>query len=200
LGNALAAGGPEGFYLQGISHWVGPGSLVLGTAEPATLLNQTSSWGDFSAPEMKMMLLDGMHYLPDDILTKVDRASMGVGLEARVPMLDHRVVEFSWKLPMAMKVHEGQSKWILRQVLNKYVPSQLVDRPKMGFGIPLDTWLRGPLKEWAGDLLNEKTLRHDGFLDPVPILRKWKEHSSGNYNWQYFLWNVLSFQAWLHNR
>jgi len=130
----------------------------------------------------------------------VDRASMGVGLEARVPMLDHRVVEFSWKLPMAMKVHDGQSKWILRQVLNKYVPRELVERPKMGFGVPLDSWLRGPLKEWAGDLLNETTLRQDGFLDPVPVLRKWKEHSSGDYNWQYFIWNVLSFQSWLHNR
>ena len=200
LGNALAVGGPEGFYLQGISHWEGPGSLVLGTAEPDTTLNQIYSWGDFSAPEMKMMLLDGTHYLPDDILTKVDRASMGVGLEARLPMLDHRVVEFSWKLPMAMKVHDGQSKWILRQVLNKYVPRKLVDRPKKGFGVPLDSWLRGPLKEWAGDVLSETTLSHDGFLDPVPILRKWKEHSSGNYNWQYFLWNVLSFQSWLHNR
>ena len=200
LGNALATGGPEGFYLQGISHWVGPGSLVLGTAEPDTALTRPSSWGDFSVPEMKMMLLDGTHYLPDDILTKVDRASMGVGLEARVPMLDHRVVEFSWKLPMAMKVHDGQSKWILRQVLNKYVPRELVERPKMGFGVPLDSWLRGPLKEWAGDLLNETTLRQDGFLDPVPVLRKWKEHSSGDYNWQYFIWNVLSFQSWLHNR
>ncbi|MBT6902529.1 MAG: asparagine synthase (glutamine-hydrolyzing) [Nitrospina sp.] len=200
LGNALAAGGPEGFYLQGISHWVGPGSLVLGAEEPDIILNQISSWGDFSAPEMKMMFLDGTHYLPDDILTKVDRASMGVGLEARVPMLDHRVVEFAWRIPLAMKVHEGQSKWILRQVLHKYVPRHLVDRPKMGFGLPLDMWLRGPLKEWVEDLLNESTLRQDGFLDPIPILQKWKEHASGQYNWQYFLWNILSFQSWLHNR
>ncbi len=200
LGNALEAGGPEGFYLQGISHWVGPGSLVLGTTEPGIRLNQISGWGDFPDLEMKMMLLDGMHYLPDDILAKVDRASMGVGLEVRVPMLDHRVVEFSWKLPMNMKLHDNQSKWILRQVLYKYVPRHLVERPKMGFGVPIDTWLRGPLKEWAGDLLNETTLRQDGFLDPVPILQKWKEHTSGHYNWQYFLWNILSFQSWLHSR
>lgn len=200
LGNALAAGGPEGFYLQGISHWVGPGSLVLGASEPRITLNQPSSWGDFSDPKTKMMLLDGTNYLPDDILTKVDRASMGVGLEARVPMLDHKVVEFSCKLPLSMKVRDGQAKWILRQVLYKYVPQQLVDRPKMGFGLPLDAWLRGPLKEWAGDLLNEATLHSDGFLDPVPILRKWHEHTSGQYNWQYFLWNVLSFQSWLHSR
>jgi asparagine synthase (glutamine-hydrolysing) len=200
LANALLAGGPEGFYLQGLSHWVGPKPLVLGTAEPDIILNQTSFWEDFLAPEMKMMFLDGTHYLPDDILAKVDRASMGAGLEARVPMLDHRVVEFSWKLPLEIKIREGQSKWILRQVLDKYVPRHLMDRPKMGFGIPIDIWLRGPLKEWAGDLLNETTLRQDGFLDPVPIMRKWKEHSSGHYNWQYFLWNILSFQAWLHSR
>jgi asparagine synthase (glutamine-hydrolysing) len=200
LGNALAAGGPEGFYLQGISHWVGPGSLVLGTAEPDITLNRISSWADFSDPKMRMMLLDATHYLPDDILTKVDRASMGVGLEARVPMLDHRVVEFSWKLPMAMKIHDDQSKWILRQVLQKYVPRQLVDRPKMGFGLPLDTWLRGPLKEWAGDMLSETSLRQDGFLDSALVLRKWKEHASGQYNWQYLLWNILSFQSWLHSR
>jgi asparagine synthase (glutamine-hydrolysing) len=200
LGNALEAGGPEGFYLQGISHWVGPGSLVLGASEPDIPLNQTSSWGDFSDPKIKMMLLDSTNYLPDDILTKVDRASMGVGLEARVPMLDHKVVEFSCKLPMSMKVRDDQAKWILRQVLYKYVPRELVDRPKMGFGLPLDAWLRGPLKEWAGDLLNETTLHRDGFLDPVPILRKWHEHTSGQYNWQYFLWNVLSFQSWLHSR
>ncbi|MBT5551370.1 MAG: asparagine synthase (glutamine-hydrolyzing) [Nitrospina sp.] len=200
LANALPSGRPEGFYLQGISHWVGPGSLVLGTAEPDITLNRISSWGDFPDPESKMMLIDGMHYLPDDILTKVDRASMGVGLEARVPMLDHRVVEFSWKLPLAMKVYDDQPKWVLRQVLEKYVPRQLVERPKMGFALPLDIWLRGPLKEWAGDLLNETTLRQDGFLDPVPIIRKWKEHSLGHYNWQYFLWNILSFQSWLHSR
>jgi asparagine synthase (glutamine-hydrolysing) len=200
LGNALAEGGPEGFYLQGISHWVGPGSLVLGTTEPDIVLNRISSWEDFPDPKMKMMFLDSTHYLPDDILTKVDRASMGVGLEARVPMLDHRVVEFSWKLPMSMKVFNGQPKWMLRQVLYKYMPRELVDRPKMGFGLPLDSWLRGPLKEWAGDLLNEATLRRDGYLDPIPVLRKWKEHASGQYNWQYFLWNILSFQSWLHSR
>ncbi len=200
LGNVLAMGRPEGFYLQGISHWAGPGTLVLGAKEPEILLNQTSSWGKFSAPQLNMMFLDGTHYLPDDILAKVDRASMGVGLEARVPMLDHRVIEFSWKIPLAMKVRSRQPKWLLRQVLYKYVPSALVDRPKMGFGIPIDAWLRGPLKEWAADLLNESVLRQDGFLDPVPILRKWKEHSSGHYNWQYFLWNVLTFQAWFHRR
>ncbi|MBT5028349.1 MAG: asparagine synthase (glutamine-hydrolyzing) [Nitrospinaceae bacterium] len=197
---ALDIGGPEGFFLQGISHWSRPQPLVLGAHEPNIALNQISQWSDFVHPEMNMMLLDSTHYLPDDILAKVDRASMGVGLEVRVPMLDPSIVEFSWKLPMEMKVHEGESKWILRQVLDKYVPRHLTDRPKMGFGLPIDTWLNGSLKEWAGDLLNETTLRQDGFLDPVPIMQRWKEHRTGRYNWQYFLWNILSFQSWLHSR
>lgn len=198
--NCLEGKGPEGVYLQGISHWVGPQSIVKNCKEPKIPLTKFSEWGDFNETELKMMLMDSLYYLPDDILTKVDRASMGVGLEARIPMLDHKVVEFSWSLPLHMKTFENQPKWILKKLLYKYVPESLVDRPKMGFGVPIDSWLRGPLKVWAEELLDEGVIEKDGFFNASIISKKWKEHLSGKYNWQYFLWNALTFQSWFHNR
>ena len=184
-----------------LSHWSEPASIVLGTTD----LNQ--GYEEVSAALLtelsdveRMMVNDLFNYMPDDVLVKVDRAAMGVSLETRVPMLDHRVVEFAWSLPLAYKLREGVTKWPLRQVLYRYVPRGLIERPKMGFGVPIDHWLRGPLREWAEALLAEPRLRSEGFFDPAPIRRKWSEHLSGQRNWQYHLWDVLMFQAWLENQ
>ena len=197
LAEVLAVESPEAMYRGLASHWKDPAAVLVGASEPPTVLTDPSQWPSLPDFTQRMMYLDTVTYLPDDILVKVDRASMGVSLEARIPFLDHRVVEFAWRLPLSTKVRDGQGKWLLRQVLYRYVPKELIERPKTGFGLPIDAWLRGPLRDWAEDLLDEKRLSEGGFFDPLPVCEKWKEHLSGTRNWQHYLWDVLMFQAWL---
>lgn len=197
LAQVLAARGPEDIYRRLISHWKEPQSIVLGGTEPITTLQNSQIWNAVRRFESQMMLQDTVSYLPDDILAKVDRAAMAVSLETRVPFLDHRVMEMAWRLPLHMKIRHGQGKWALRQVLYRHVPRELVERPKMGFGVPIDSWLRGPLREWAEALLDESRLRREGYFNPNPIRALWDEHLTGKNNWQYYLWDVLMFQAWL---
>ena len=193
----LGSSSVDELYLGLISHWNSPESIVLNSKEPKTRLTGNISDLLKLNQVQKIMLLDLLTYLPDDILTKVDRAAMGVSLETRVPFLDHNVVEFAWRMPMNFKIRDGKSKWALRQILYKYVPKELIERPKMGFGVPIDSWLRGPLKDWADGLLYRTRLQNEGFFDPDPIRKKWSEHLSGRRNWQHQLWDVLMFQAWL---
>lgn len=188
--------GPEARYIRCLGHWHDEPALVKDVRWPATLLESPESWPKFP-PQERWMALDAVTYLPDDILTKVDRASMYVALEARVPVLDHRVVEFAWSLPHQYRVQGQKGKRILRSLLARHVPTELFERPKTGFGIPIDHWLRGSLKDWAADLLDEDRLDREGFLDSAAVSRKWNDHQSGRVNWHYALWNVLMFQSWL---
>ncbi|MFQ4145384.1 asparagine synthase (glutamine-hydrolyzing) [Chlorogloeopsis sp. ULAP02] len=199
LSEILAVANPEMMYTHLVSHWKQPEALVIGGSELSTALSDRQRWANLPDFTQRMMYLDTVTYLPDDILVKVDRASMGVSLEGRIPLLDHRVVEFAWRVPLSMKIRNGQGKWLLRQVLYKYIPQNLIERPKMGFNIPIDSWLRGTLRDWAETLLDETRLRQEGFLNPQPIRQKWKEHLLGDRDWQYYLWDVLMFQAWLEN-
>lgn len=182
-----------------LSNWKFSDILVLGSHERRKLdLSTAVNISDFSNIE-KMMLWDMQSYLPDDILVKLDRATMGVSLEGRVPFLDHDLVEFSWRIPTEYKYRNKTSKWILRQVLYKYIPKKLIERPKSGFTLPLSEWLRGPLKDWAEDLINVEKLNHDGILDAEVINKKWREHQAGKFDWSNQLWSVLMFQSWLKN-
>ena len=186
---------PNELYRQLVTHW-DPAAVAPGVAETRGVLFDEAIADEFPELLPRMQFLDLVTYLPDDILTKVDRASMAVALEARVPLIDHRVVEFAWRLPQRMKVRNGQSKWALRQILERHVPRAIMERPKMGFGIPLGEWLRGPLRGWAEHLLSEQRLREAGFLDAGVVRRHWQEHLSGHRNWQYLIWDVLMLEAW----
>jgi asparagine synthase (glutamine-hydrolysing) len=180
-----------------ISLWRSPESIVIDASEPPSqATGGAPAFAGLSGIE-RMMALDLLGYLPDDILVKVDRAAMAVSLETRVPFLDHHVVELAWRLPFQMKIRGGQTKWILRQLLYRHVPAALIERPKMGFGVPVGEWLRGPLRDWAEALLDERRLRTEGFFRPDPIRRMWEAHLSGKVDEQFRLWGILMFQNWL---
>lgn len=196
LSAALSATGREDFFHRLASFWQRPAELVVDGAEPDTRFTDPAQWPRVDDYAAWMMAMDLATYLPGDILHKVDRASMAVSLEARAPLLDYRVVEFALTLPLEMKIRDGQGKRLLRRVLYRHVPRELIERPKQGFGLPIDAWLRGPLRSWAEDLLDESRLRREGLLKPEPVRRALEEHLAGRANRQYHLWAALMFQAW----
>lgn len=196
----MASRSIDELYLRLVSLLPDPEALVIGGREPDTLLTGNKPDLTGLSDVESMMALDLLTYLPDDILVKVDRAAMGVSLETRVPFLDHRIVEFAWTLPLSVKIRDGEMKWPLNQILYRYLPRKLIDRPKMGFGIPIHDWLRGPLKEWAEELLDEARLKAEGIFHPAPIRALWESHLSGHRNLGHYLWNVLMFQLWLEKQ
>lgn len=197
LAEVLPARSREDFYLLLSSHWRQPGAVVRGAAEPPTILSSPDAWPITDSFTQWMMAVDAQQYMVDDCLVKVERAAAANDLQVRVPMLDHRVVEFAWRLPLSLKIRDGKGKWVLREVLYRYVPKELIERPKKGFSIPLASWLRGPLRDWAESLLDEARLQQEGYFNPKPIRRAWQQHLTAGKDNSSRLWSVLMFQAWL---
>jgi asparagine synthase (glutamine-hydrolysing) len=200
LASLLPAESPMEMYASMASHWPAPERVVAGAARLRPLHMIDDQWLQLPEFERQAIYLDTITYLPNDILVKLDRATMAFGLEGRIPFLDPRVVEFAWRLPLRMKVRPNQGKWLLRQVLYRYVPRNMVERPKMGFGVPLDSWLRGPMREWAEALLEPRRLQQEGFFEPRAIREKWNDHLAGRGAWQFHLWDILMFQLWLERQ
>lgn len=198
--DVLATSSREDFYRTLVSHWKHPEQLVIGASEPATMLNMPQAWPATDCFEHWMMAMDAQTYMADDILVKLDRAAMANSLETRAPMLDHRVVELAWRMPLNLKIRDGKGKWLLREVLYRHVPRELIERPKKGFSIPLATWLRGPLRDWANSLLDEGRLKQEGYFRAEPIREKWQEHITGTRDNSRLLWSILMFQAWLEEQ
>jgi asparagine synthase (glutamine-hydrolysing) len=197
LASFLPAESADAMYYDLVSVWKDPALLLGPVEEPQNPVTDPLECAGIHDATERMLHRDIIMSLPDDMLQKVDRASMSVGLEVRVPFLDHRLVEFSWTLPLAMKMRARRSKWILRQVLHKHVPRKLIERPKQGFGVPMVDWLRGPMRDWAESLLDESVLRSDGILDPKPVRSCWSAHLAGRRNDHQQIWIILMFQAWL---
>jgi asparagine synthase (glutamine-hydrolysing) len=187
---------PE-LYHSMTSFWQPPERFIIGGHEPETVANRRTAWPRGMDDLAHMMYVDSCLYLPDDVLVKVDRAAMAVSLETRVPLLDARVAEAAWRIPSSVHARDGRGKWVLRQLLEQYMPRQLFERPKKGFGVPIARWLRGELKDWAGDLLDTARLRREGFFEPLLIERRWQQHLAGAADWSSHLWDILMFQAWL---
>ena len=198
VANVISANSSHEIYHRLCSHWQNPSEIVKNSEEPKTLLSELKNNLKELNSQQQMMVMDFLTYLPDDILVKIDRAAMSSSLETRTPFLDHKLIEYVWKIPHQLKFRNNKGKWILRKILNKYIPKNLTERPKMGFAIPIDSWLRGELKDWAENLLNEKKLEQQGYFNSKLIRKKWIEHLSGKKNWQSDLWDVLMFQAWLN--
>ena len=196
VANVLEAENISDYYYRLRTNWINPTEVVIDSKEPGTLLTEFKPKLKELNNQQQMMVLDLLTYLPDDILVKVDRAAMASSLETRVPFLDHKLIEYIWKIPHNLKFQKGNGKIILKNILNQYVPQNLTERPKMGFGIPIDVWLRGPLRDWAENLLNEKKIKQDNYFNAKLIKNKWNDHISGKRNWQYHLWDILMFQAW----
>ena len=184
-------------YYMLCSHWQNPSEVVINSKEPITILNKFKKKFRNLNSQEQMMVTDFVTYLPDDILVKIDRAAMSLSLETRTPFLDHQLIEYVLKIPHSLKFKDGNGKWILKKILNQYVPKKFTARPKMGFAVPLDTWLRGPLRDWVENLINENRLKQEGYFNHSLIRKKWKEHLSGKKNWHSDLWDVLMFQAWI---
>lgn len=200
MSRMLGASRPEDIYFDLIAQTKDQNRLVIGSQPQHNALTDPSTWPALREIEHRIMYLDSITYLPDDILTKLDRAAMGVSLEGRVPLLDHRIVEFAWQLPLNLKIREGRGKHVLRQVLSRYVPETLTERPKMGFGVPIDRWLRDPLKDWSETLIQSERLKSEGFFHPKRVQHLWKQHQSGRKNHASTLWSILMFQSWLESR
>ena len=203
LVDRLGCSTPQQLYRHLMSYWLAPMTLGVDGSEPRTVLSEAPQRKGSDQFVDQMMLLDTLMYLPDDILVKVDRASMAVALEVRAPLLDHRVLEFAWRLPLGLKLQGGRGKIVLRKVLSRYLPEELFDRPKTGFAVPIYQWLRGPLRDWAEDLLDARRLDREGYLRALPIRKVWHSLLSGRSEWEYggdLLWSVLMFEAWLDDQ
>ena len=200
VNNLMNINSIDSMYRNLRSHWHDTNELVIGGDEYPDFLPSLQRDFDSFHPAEKLMAYDLISYLPDDILVKLDRAAMALGLETRVPFLDYRVVDFAWSLPLEYKFYDGVDKWPLKQVLYNYVPEKLFNRPKMGFGVPIGHWLRGPLKDWAETMLNQSKIKSQGYFNSDLVERKWREHLSGKRNWERELWNVLVFQTWFQQK
>lgn len=200
LTRVLSAADRELFYSALMSHWQQPENVVLNSSVAPTLLNTPPMWPKTDTYEHWMMAMDANQYMTDDILVKVDRAAMANSLETRVPLLDHRVVEFAWSLPLEFKIRNGIGKWVLREMLYRHVPREMIERPKKGFSVPLGKWLRGPLRDWAEELLESERLQKEGYFNALPIRKLWQEHLGGKRDNALKLWSVLMFQAWLEKQ